>query len=295
MRQILVFAVAALVVLAAARGPATSAQVSDEYQIAVAITTIEQPVFVRGVSNLGEALKTLTAKVGGTTCATVTLTGAAQDVILHIGSSGQPAACGVEGATVTLVDGDGHTLATSFVLRKGTRDRLINFAPLPPGSPQERKPNPAGPMQIVIPASIMAEHVSGAPDEDTIGEFLGGTVSAFADSVFCSSVEVANISVDAVLLIGLDTQSPVCSLAGVALTFKADSGPDVRPIGPTWKVEPGVQRTLTMYGSPAIGDVFFVPPVTPVPPPIDLGPVVPPTPSRTSIIPPAAGDGGLLP
>lgn len=288
MKKYVLSAMFALVALLGGTGGSTQAQVSSEYQIVVPKASLDRPLTLPGISTFGAGLKSLTAKVGSATCTTAVTAGATSDVILRIGLPGQPEACSEEGAIVWLINGDGRRLSQTFTLHKGTRDALANFVPVPPGTPQEPKPNPLGPMQVVIPASIMAEPVSGKPDEDTIGEFLGGTVSAYADSVFCGSVEVSNISVDAVLLVGLDTQSPVCSRAGVDLTFTANVGPDEYPIGPKWKVEPGARRMLTMFGGPAIADYF------PVPAPIDTGPLLSPPLSR-SIVPPAAGDGGLVP
>jgi hypothetical protein len=284
----LVYAFAALFVLLGARQSLAIAQTSNEYQIAVAIDSINQPVFQPEVPNLGVALKSLTAKVDGASCSTEALAGATNDVVLHIGLSDQPAACSVEGAKVTLVDGNGHTLATSFTLQKGSRDTLINLAPQPPHDPGDGGPLD-GPVsnefQVLLPTASLnlRSPVDPAPERPvTLGNRIG-VLTALADGVACTSVDVSNLPDDYVLRLGLPDQPPACAKEDATVTFTNSRGQTL--IG-SMTLHLGARETLRNFSPPV------VPPAVNDAPPDPTS--TPQAPRSSSVTPPDTGSGGLL-
>lgn len=74
----------------------------------------------------------LTAFADGQSCASVDISRGTE--VLRLGLSGQPEACGRDGALVTFARGDGKPLFVSFTLTRGATVELTNLAVQPPRS-----------------------------------------------------------------------------------------------------------------------------------------------------------------
>jgi hypothetical protein len=112
----------------------------DEFEVLVPKATLDTP-FTQPerptVKTLGQAIGRLTVRVASQTCPTVDLAdpaarNSAGDIVIRVGSPGQPTACSAEGAAVTFVTGAGRELFLQFVFRHGTSQTLANLAPKPP-------------------------------------------------------------------------------------------------------------------------------------------------------------------
>jgi hypothetical protein len=99
---------------------------------------------------LRQILGKLTVRANGAICLTAELMASTSDVVMQLGLPGQASPCTMDGSEVTLTDGHGILLSARFTLRKGSREVLINLAPLPPGTaPVPGVPSP--PRDAVIP------------------------------------------------------------------------------------------------------------------------------------------------
>src|SRR5438067_2206238 len=100
-------------------GPADSAGAlaADDFEVVIPAAVLNTPT---AAGTLGKSLARITALANGQACDSADVSAAATDVTLHLGLAGQPAACSLEGARVTFLDGGGRELFVEMTLRKGT-------------------------------------------------------------------------------------------------------------------------------------------------------------------------------
>lgn len=250
-----------LVGLATATASYVKAQQADVFEIVVPADSL---LAKSGSTTLGESLRRITAYANNEECVSVAVAAVTSDVVLALGTEGQPATCQSNGSIVTFVDGQGRPLAVQMTLELGTRQTLTNLAPSPPGSV---------PFVIVIPGEILSQPTGQADRPATLGEFLE-RLTAYANNTSCMSINVSTEQ-DAVFYLGLPSQPAECSAAGATVTFVDGDG---RQLAEQVILIPGNTAILSNLAPGAPNEA--------VPSAVSTVP-------SSEIKPPATGDAGL--
>jgi hypothetical protein len=154
-----VFAVALLL------APSTQAQQPDLFEVVVPIASLNQPVSdpaSTGITTLKQLLYSMSAYANGSFCTRVDLASVTADVVVRLGTPGQPAACSTAGALVQFFDGHCREFNNTLTITIGTRQSFPNMAPKPPGteSALQRACVPTAP-PIVFPTSTLPSPLLG--------------------------------------------------------------------------------------------------------------------------------------
>jgi hypothetical protein len=134
---------ATLAAAAVASSTAARAQQPAVFEVFIpadSLNTPTGPFPAGGPATLREFLGLITVRANGAVCLTVDLRQTTSDVLMQVGLPGQASPCTQDGSVVTFNDGHGGELAMRMVLRLGTRERLFNLAPIPPGQKQPLSP-----------------------------------------------------------------------------------------------------------------------------------------------------------
>jgi hypothetical protein len=138
MRMLAPLALAVLATISAltASVPARAQQPAI-FEVIIPAERLNMPVGFRDpeIQTIRQFLGRLTVRANGAVCLSIDLTASSGDAVMQLGLPGQASPCSTDGSTVVFHDGRGAQLATQYVLRKGTRETLINLAPVPPGGP----------------------------------------------------------------------------------------------------------------------------------------------------------------
>lgn len=157
--------------------------------------------------------------VGGVHCATVQFTTAQASV--ELGTADGLAACGIDGAEVTLMTARGSQMAESLTFALGTTAEVSNFASMPPGSRllgymqallDAGWPEPPFAVEVASFDEQMAEHLRGF-----------GSLTLFVDDTPCTVADFSSGN-RRIALLGMPDQPEDCDREGGVITFLTGDG-----------------------------------------------------------------------